>query len=289
MDTTYFEVNFSSQLMSGKCALVIEINPNRLFQEIDYSNNYFKSDFIVESNSKMPDLTVLIDGRKIVSGELISAKPQMEFQLAKIKVVEAYKDSIPFEVKIRKPKQAEFETLNLLSPSFKYSAPTEQNPLAILQYAPELLSDGMYSLQVKPIDPFGNWTAPANDFQFEVKQAASISHFYPYPNPFTTQMRFVFTLTGAEIPEKILVRIFTVDGRLVKEINQDELGNIHIGNNISSWYWDGKDQFGDQLANGVYFYTVNSTMKGNSIEINQVNANENQFFKAHTGKIYLMK
>jgi hypothetical protein len=289
MDTTYFEVNFSSQLMSGKCALVIEINPNRLFQEIDYSNNYFKSDFIVESNSKMPDLTVLIDGRKIVSGELISAKPQMEFQLAKIKVVEAYKDSIPFEVKIRKPKQAEFETLNLLSPSFKYIAPTEQNPLAILQYAPELLSDGMYTLKVKPIDPFGNWTAPANDFQFEVKQAASISHFYPYPNPFTTQMRFVFTLTGAEIPEKILVRIFTVDGRLVKEINQDELGNIHIGNNISSWYWDGKDQFGDQLANGVYFYTVNSTMKGNSIEINQVNANENQFFKAHTGKIYLMK
>jgi len=289
MDTTYFDVNFSSQLMSGKCALVIEINPNRLFQEIDYSNNYFKSEFIVESNSKMPDLTVLIDGRKIVSGELISAKPQMEFQLAKIKVVEAYKDSIPFEVKIRKPKQAEFETLNLLSSSFKYRAPTEQNPLAILQYAPELLSDGMYSLQVKPIDPFANWIAPVNEFQFEIKQAESISHFYPYPNPFTTQMRFVFTLTGAEIPEKILVRIFTVDGRLVKEINQDELGDIHIGNNISSWYWDGRDQFGDQLANGVYFYTVNSTMKGNSIEINQVNANENQFFKAHTGKIYLMK
>ena len=288
-DTLLLDMQFPTALLSGKCQLVLTLNPNKDFPEIDYSNNYYKSEFNVESNSKMPDLTVFIDGRKIVSGELISAKPQMEFQLTNVKAVDAYKDSIPFEVKIRKPKQIEFETLNLRSSNFKYIPPTDQNPSASLQYAPELLSDGMYTLMVKPIDPFANWIAPVNEFQFEIKQAESISHFYPYPNPFTTQMRFVFRLTGSEIPDKILVRIFTVDGRLIKEINQDELGDIHIGNNISSWYWDGKDQFGEQLANGVYFYTVNCTMKGNSIEINQVNANENQFFKAHTGKIYLMR
>jgi hypothetical protein len=31
------------------------------------------------------------------------------------------------------------------------------------------------------------------ELEFTVVNKSSISHFYPYPNPFTTQMRFVFT------------------------------------------------------------------------------------------------
>ena len=66
----------------------------------------------------------------------------------------------------------------------------------------------------------------------------------------------MFTLTGSEIPDQIKIQIFTVSGKLVREITEDELGPLRIGNNISEYAWDGRDEFGDLLANGTYLYRV---------------------------------
>ncbi len=290
LDTTDVNITFSSHLLTGKCALELEINPNHLFQEVNYSNNYLKTYFQVIPDNSAPALEVLVDGRKIISGEMVSAKPGIELRLTDSHYIGQNIDSIPFELKLRKPNQTQFETINLHAANVKYTSSNGPNSQAILNYYPVFDMDGIYTLRARAVDGIGNWTVQPIEIQMEVKNAAAISHFYPYPNPFTSQMRFVFTLTGSEIPEQILIRIFTVDGRLVKEVSQSELGNIHIGTNISSWYWDGTDQFGDQLANGVYFYTVHTQLNGKQLEVNPVNNKENErYFKANTGKIYLMR
>jgi hypothetical protein len=49
------------------------------------------------------------------------------------------------------------------------------------------------------------------------------------------------------------VQIFTVSGKLVKTINQ----MVHSeGFRSAGIPWDGKDDFGDQLAKGVYVYSL---------------------------------
>jgi flagellar hook assembly protein FlgD len=127
---------------------------------------------------------------------------------------------------------------------------------------------------------------------------ASTTNFYPYPNPFTTQMKFVFTLTGKEIPDYINVKIMTIQGKVIKELNKDDLGDIRIGNNITDVVWDGTDTYGDRLSNGVYLYTV--TIKTNGEELsqlendnlsNQLNADKanNKLFKHSVGKIVLLR
>ena len=85
---------------------------------------------------------------------------------------------------------------------------------------------------------------------------SSISNVYNYPNPFSTKTHFVFTLTGSTFPDDILIQIFSVSGRVVKEINLSEIGNIKIGHNKTDYFWDGTDHYGDRLANGIYFYKV---------------------------------
>ena len=133
---------------------------------------------------------------------------------------------------------------------------------------------------------------------FTVINAKSATNFYPYPNPFTSSMRFVFTLTGSEVPDYINVKIMTIQGKVVKELNKDDLGNIHIGSNITDVVWDGTDEYGDRLANGVYLYTV--TIKSNGEEIgqlasdsvsNDLNADKanNKLFKHQMGKIVLLR
>ena len=44
------------------------------------------------------------------------------------------------------------------------------------------------------------------------------------------------------------------------------MGPIHVGRNITEYKWDGRDQYGQLLGNGVYLYRVVTSIDGNSIE-----------------------
>ena len=79
----------------------------------------------------------------------------------------------------------------------------------------------------------------------------------------------------------------TITGKIVREIFQNELGNIHVGRNITSYAWDGKDEFGDQLANGLYLYHVVTDLHGNSIEHRETDIDK--YFKNGWGKMYLLR
>jgi flagellar hook assembly protein FlgD len=65
------------------------------------------------------------------------------------------------------------------------------------------------------------------------------------------------------------------------------MGDMHIGNNVSEFAWDGTDQFGDRLANGVYFYKVDVRKNGEPMELRETVGDK--YFKERMGKIYLMK
>ena len=79
----------------------------------------------------------------------------------------------------------------------------------------------------------------------------------------------------------------TVTGKIVREITQNELGMIRVGNNISDFAWDGRDEYGDQLANGVYLYRV--IMGGNAADIKKRETAADKAFKKGFGKLYLLK
>ena len=115
-----------------------------------------------------------------------------------------------------------------------------------------------------------------------------ISNVLNYPNPFTSLTHFVFTLTGSEIPSYFKIQIFTITGKVVKEINIAQLGEgMHIGKNITQYAWDGTDEYGKPLANGLYLYRVVTNLNGGKIDHYTTTAD--QFFKSGFGKMYLMR
>ena len=148
--------------------------------------------------------------------------------------------------------------------------------------------DGKYTLFVQGTDRSGNISGDI-DYRvtFEIIHESSITNMMNYPNPFSTSTRFVFTLTGSEEPDDILIQIMTVTGRVVKEINEDELGPIYIGRNITEFAWDGTDEFGDPLANGVYLYRVKARI--NDADIKHRDSGADSHFRKDFGKMYLMR
>ena len=108
-----------------------------------------------------------------------------------------------------------------------------------------------------------------------------LKNYYKIPT------RFVFTLTGSEIPQEVQIQIMTVTGKVVREIDEMELGPLRIGNNMTEFAWDGKDEFGDQLANGVYLYRVKMKLNGTNIDRRESSVDKS--FVRNFGKMYLLR
>ena len=157
-----------------------------------------------------------------------------------------------------------------------------------IQYNPVLETDGRYTLVIQAKDRSNNLSGKQDyRIQFEVNNKPSISEVMNYPNPFSTSTRFVFTLTGYEVPEVFTIQIMTISGKVVREITRGELGYIHIGRNMTEFSWDGRDQFGDRLGNGVYLYRVITRLNGEKID--KYESGADRFFTKGYGKMVIMR
>lgn len=77
---------------------------------------------------------------------------------------------------------------------------------------------------------------------------------YAYPTPFSPDEQPVRIHYGTEgITRTVTIRIYDFGLQIVRTIIENE---IRTGNNEHDEVWDGKDDAGRRVANGVYFYSV---------------------------------
>lgn len=290
---------YSSIGLSGINSIWIEYNPvneatGTYYQpEQHHFNNIAVKYFHVQGDITNPLLDVSFDGRYIMNGEIVSAKPEIVIKLKDENQYLALNDTSLFRIYLTDlqtgtEKRVYFglqdnpeETIDWIP------ADLPENSAKII-YNPIFTTDGKYRLRVQAKDVSENESGD-NDYvvDFEVITQSTITHLLNYPNPFSTRTRFVFELTGSEIPDELQIQIFTVTGKLVKVIFIDEIGPIYIGKNITEYAWDGKDMYGDQLANGVYFYQVQAKISGEDID-HRSNQSD-KYFKKEIGKMYLIR
>jgi len=188
------------------------------------------------------------------------------------------------------PNTSSWERINFFNgalANLEWHINEDENKFTI-EYDPIFKQDGVYKLRVQGQDKTGNSSGDEPyQINFEVIQKSSITNIYNYPNPFSTKTHFVFTLTGSEIPNKLDIQIININGRLIKQIHLNEIEDIKIGNNMTKYFWDGKDEFGDPVANGVYIYRVISEI--NNLEIDHRDSEGDKAFTNGLGKMYLIR
>lgn len=287
IDTITFQTNNLSALNS----FWVEVNPNNDQLEQNHINNIGDIPFYVKVDKTNPLLDITFDGIHILDGDIVSAKPKIQIVLRDENKFMAVNDTSLFKVFLKRPGMIDPERVYFIKNGteiIKFYPATLPENVCRLEYNTGLLPDGTYELSVQAKDASHN-TSGYNDFKisFEVINKATITEVLNYPNPFSTSTRFVFTLTGSEVPTYMKIQIMTITGKIVREIDMSELGNIHIGRNITQYAWDGRDEFGDRLANGVYLYRVVTRMNDKSIDLNQTSASK--YFNHEFGKMYLFR
>jgi len=282
-DSILFEKAIPTVGKAGENQLSTYVNP-RLQPEQEYTNNISNTTFTVQPDTIHPILEVTFDGRRIMDGELVSPEPLIAISVKDENQFLTKQDTLGIDLFLQSCDSCMFNRVPLASPAVDWA--TTEDGRFQLHYRPGPLQDGQYALRAQAADAVGNLSGSGPyQVRFTVENRSAITHFYPYPNPFSDRVRFVFTLTGATLPQNFKIQIMTVTGRVVREIMMDELGPIRIGHNITEYAWDGRDEYGDQLANGVYLYRV--VMEGFEGEHRETSGDD--LFDKGFGKMYLMR
>ncbi len=282
-------MDFSSEdIPGGINGLWIEANPFKTEHQLEqyHFNNLGTIPFHVAVDKVNPLMDVTFDGVHIMDGDIVSAKPSITIKLKDENTFLALNDPDDFDVRLKRPGKTTYDTVSFGS-TMTFEPAALPNNSCKINYIPAL-SDGIYELKVQAKDRTGNASGKVEyKISFEVINKPTVTNVLNYPNPFSTSTRFVFTLTGSEVPDFFKIQILTITGKIVRDINKYELGPLHIGRNITEYAWDGKDQFGDQLANGLYLYRVITQLDGKSLEHRDSGADT--FFTQGFGKMYLIR
>ena len=74
-----------------------------------------------------------------------------------------------------------------------------------------------------------------------------------YPNPFNPEMWIPFDLAT---DANVTIRIYDVKGQLVRQLNlSEQKAGSYLGKENAA-YWNGKDQLGQSVSSGLYFYML---------------------------------
>ncbi|MHB8403164.1 MAG: putative type IX secretion system sortase PorU2 [Bacteroidia bacterium] len=283
--------NIPSMGLGGGNTFGIDVNtPGRpKFQPEQYHfNNIAQFSFNVNKDKINPILDVTFDGTHILNGDIVSSKPDILITLKDENKFLALNDTSNFTVYTTGANSTVQQRVYFNNPIIQFVPAVLPNNSCKINYKPILGQDGLYSLDVKASDRSKNQSGQVDyKIQYEVINKPMITEVLNYPNPFSTSTKFVFTITGSEVPQTLKIQIMTITGKVVKEITREELGYLHIGRNITEYAWDGKDQYGDKLANGVYFYHVVTVLNGSEVE--HLNTSADEYFKKGVGKMVIMR
>ncbi|MCY3743151.1 MAG: leucine-rich repeat domain-containing protein [Candidatus Poribacteria bacterium] len=97
-----------------------------------------------------------------------------------------------------------------------------------------------------------------------------------YPNPFNPETWIPYQLAE---PAEVILTIYSVNGTLVRTL---KLGHQPAGiyqTRTRAAYWDGKNEVGESVASGVYFYTLSTESTRDSVTAGDFNATKKMLIR----------
>jgi hypothetical protein len=109
---------------------------------------------------------------------------------------------------------------------------------------------GEHIIQIKAWDNSNNSSIIESIFSVLSDEELTVRNPLNYPNPMKNETTFTFELSR---DAEVTLKIYSVAGRLIKKFEPIQ---GQIGYNIFPENWDGTDNDGDKIANGVYLFKI---------------------------------
>lgn len=122
-----------------------------------------------------------------------------------------------------------------------------------LQFQLPSLSDGLHEFQIKAWDVVNNSSVVTLHCRVRSSSKLVIESALAWPNPSSGSVRFGINHNQGSNPLQAVIELFSADGHMVKTLD----GTIIGKGNRSYMDWNGRDDRGNLVPPGVYFYRIN--------------------------------
>jgi len=137
-----------------------------------------------------------------------------------------------------------------LTGDFEYDLGSYQK--GSLSYQLPGLSEGDHVLIIKAWDNANNSSVISANVKVSAQRELELTGVMNYPNPFSDVTSFYYHLS--QNADRVEIKVFTLAGKMIRHI---PFASSRAGTDYSAPpSWDGKDQEGDKVANGVYIYKI---------------------------------
>ncbi|NVO84552.1 type IX secretion system sortase PorU [Hymenobacter terrestris] len=196
-----------------------------------------------------PRISLFMDNEQFVSGGLTGLNPTLLAVLRDASGINTAGTGIGHDLTLT----LDGDASKVLVLNSSYTAKTDSFQVGRVRYELKDLTPGPHELRLKAWDTWNNSAEQRLEFIAAPTDKLALQHVLNYPNPFARNTTFHFDHNRSGQDLDIQVQIFSVAGRLVRTLQGTALGS---GSHVSALSWDGRDEYQDQLARGVYVYRV---------------------------------
>jgi hypothetical protein len=230
-------------------AINTEVSGDKISASLNQPGEYAL--FQVE-DVKKPVIEITVNGRILHDNMLVPLNPSLAFILQDENGVDL---TSGFNIYIDDQKLSG-EELNVPD--------SVQNANSIALIAKPQLSAGNHTLRTEVADAFGNTLDKT--LSFRVAGSFDLQIYGNYPNPFEESTVISFLILANNVLDNFSLKIYTVAGRQIREIKNPQGSDEIWDPGYHEIEWDGRDQDGRLVANGVYFALIRAKLADKSFE-----------------------
>lgn len=201
-----------------------------------------------ENDGTGPKLDIFLNDERFVNGNLVNSSPNLIIELEDQSGINTTGTGVGHEIiaTIDTNPQQSF-VLNEF-----YEGSLNDYTRGRIEYPLDELPEGSYSLKVRAWDVHNNFSEDEIFFEVASSEELSVRNVYNYPNPMNNATRFTFEHNQPGTPLDVSVRIFTLSGKPVQQIENQ----LITTSSYASISWDGRDRDHNRLGNGTYIYVL---------------------------------
>ena len=206
---------------------------------------------LLANDTKGPDIELYLEDEKFVNGGIVDKNPLMILKLWDENGINTAGNGVGREILAVLDKGTK-STKNYILNDF-YSTTLDSYQGGEVRFQLSDIAPGTHTLMVRAWDVYNNSSETQVDFMVATDENLVIKNLLNYPNPFTTKTKILFDHNKAGQELNITVSVFSVSGKIVKSVFS-KISNAP--SHIDQIEWDGKDDYGQPLGQGVYVYKI---------------------------------